>query len=42
MARFRVSLGLVRSGSCGFEDLLEGERFGFEAVMHEVVHKPTI
>ena len=42
LARFRVSPGLVRSGLSGFENLLEGERSGFEAVMHKVVHKPTM
>ena len=41
-ARFRVSLGLVRSGLSGLENLLEGGRSGFEAVMHKVVLKPTI
>ena len=42
LARFRVSTGSVRSGLSGFGNLLEGERSGFEAGMHKVVHKPTI
>ena len=41
LARARVRLGLVRSGLSGFQNLLEGERSGFEAVMHKVVHKLT-
>ena len=42
LARFRVRLGLVRSGLSSFENLLEGESCWFEAVMHKVVHKPTM
>ena len=42
LARFRISLGLVRSGVSGLVNLLEGQRSRFEAVMHKVVEKPNI
>ena len=42
LARFGVSPCLVRSDLLAFENLLESERSGFEAVMHKVVHTPTM
>ena len=40
--RFRVIPGLVRSDFFGLENLLEGARSRFEAVLLKGVHKPTI